>query len=111
MTNCFVLDKRVTLQELGTGRDELNAPKKDWVNVLPGDGKMWAWVRDISGRQFVAAGATQNQVQTEIGIRRRAGVVPSMRILHGGFAYDIEAVLEHDKSWLILMCKKEVVNG
>jgi SPP1 family predicted phage head-tail adaptor len=111
MTSCFVLDKRVTLQQRGTGRTALNAPAKDWVNILPGDGKMWAWVRDISGRQFVAAGGTQNQVQTEIGIRRRAGVLPSMRFLHGGFAYDIQAVLEHDKCWLILMCKKEPFNG
>lgn len=111
MTTSYALDKRVTLQQRGAGRTALNAPTKDWVNVLPGDGKMWAWVKDLSGRQFVAGGGTQNQVQTEIGIRRRAGVTPDMRILHGGFAYDIQAVLEHDRSWLILMCKKVVFNG
>jgi SPP1 family predicted phage head-tail adaptor len=111
MSSAFALDKQVTLQAKSAERDALNKPINAWVNVLPGTGKMWAWIKDISGRQFVAAGGTQNPVQTEIGIRRRAGVLPSMRILHGGFAYDIEAVLEHDRHWLILMCKKEAFNG
>jgi len=111
MTNAFNLDKRVTLQARGAGRDALNAPTKAWTNVLPGDGKMWAGIRDIGGRQYVAAGGTQNQVQTEIRIRRRAGVLPSMRILHGGFVYDIEAVLVPDNRWTILMCKKGLFNG
>jgi len=111
MANAFTLDKRVKLQARSAGRTALNAPTEIWANVLPGDGKMWASVKDISGRQFVAAGGIQNQVQTEIGIRRRAGVLPSMRILHGGFVYDIQAVLERGPDWLALMCKKEVFNG
>ncbi|QJE03048.1 phage head closure protein [Massilia forsythiae] len=111
MTQAFALDKRVTLQARSGTRDGLNAPARSWANVLGGDGKMWAWVRDITGRQYVAAGGTQNTVQTEIGIRRRAGVLPSMRVLHGGFTYDIQAVLEHDRNWLILMCKKGPANG
>ena len=111
MTNAFNLDKRVTLQARASGRDALNAPLNTWANVLPGDGNIWAWIKDITGRQYVAAGGMHNPVSTEIGIRRRAGVVPSMRVLHGGFAYDIEAVLERGNDWLILMCRKEVFNG
>lgn len=111
MATCFVLDKRVTLQSRAPARSGLNAPSRDWVNVLAGDGKLWAWVKDLSGRQYVAAGGTQNPVQTEIGIRRRDGVVPSMRVLHGGFVYDIEVVLEHGRDFLILMCKKGVPSG
>jgi len=111
MTTVFELNKRVTLQARGLDRTSLNAPGKAWRNVVPGDGKVWASIKDISGRQFVAAGGTQNQVQTEITIRRRAGVLPSMRILHGGFVYDIQAVLERGSGWLILMCKKEVFSA
>jgi len=103
------LDKRVMLQAKSEARDRLNKKIDAWVNV--GSGELWASVKDISGRQFVAAGGTQNQVQTEIVIRRRAGVLPSMRILHGVFAYDIEAVLERDRQWLVLMCKKGVANA
>jgi SPP1 family predicted phage head-tail adaptor len=92
-------------------RDSLNKKIGAWTNVLPGDGKMWARITDITGRQFVTAGATQNAVQTEIVIRRRAGVVPSMRVLHGAVVYDIQAVLERDRQWLVLMCTKGLSNG
>jgi SPP1 family predicted phage head-tail adaptor len=113
MSNAFALDKKVTLQARAAGRSGLNAPVSTWANVLPGDGKSWARITDITGRQYVAAGGIQNPVQTEIALRRRAdlAVVPSMRVVHGGFAYDIEAVLERDRHWLILMCRKEVLDG
>jgi SPP1 family predicted phage head-tail adaptor len=114
MTNAFALDKRVLLQAKGAARDALNKPLKgadNWVNALPGDGKIWARITDITGRQYVAAGGNQNAVQTEILIRRRAGVLPSMRVLHGPVAYDIEAVLERDQRWTVLMCTKGLPRG
>ena len=111
MTTALNLDKRVILQARSGARGPLNAPSKTWVNALAGDGKLWASIKDISGRQYVAAGGKQNEVQTEIVIRRRDGVLPSMRILYGAVAYDIEAVLERDRCWLVLMCKKGVSDG
>jgi SPP1 family predicted phage head-tail adaptor len=111
MTNSFALDKQVILQAKTGGRDALNAPTSTWADVLPGDGKTWAWIKDLTGRQYVAAGGNKNEVQTEIGIRRRAGVVPDMRVVHGGFAYEIDAVLERDNDWTILMCRKEVLRA
>jgi SPP1 family predicted phage head-tail adaptor len=106
------LDKRVTLQQLGTATNELNESTAAWANVIPaGDGKLWARVRDMSGRQYIAANATQNAVVTEIRIRKRAGVVAKMRVLHGHDVYDIEAVLERDGRWLDLMCARGQNNG
>jgi SPP1 family predicted phage head-tail adaptor len=99
MTNAFALDKRVLLQAKGAARDALN------------NGKIWARITDITGRQYVAAGGNQNAVQTEILIRRRAGVLPSMRVVHGPVAYDIEAVLERDQRWTVLMCTKGLPRG
>jgi SPP1 family predicted phage head-tail adaptor len=109
----FALDKRVTLQAKSATRDELNKPVDAWVNVVAGDGRTWARIRDVSGRQFVAAGGTQNAVQTEITLRRRADVqpLPSMRVVHGSVAYDIVAVLEPDRHWITLMCTKGLSNG
>ncbi|WP_198116927.1 phage head closure protein [Massilia rhizosphaerae] len=107
----FVLDKRVILQERSSARDALNKPVDAWVNVLPGDGTTWASITDQTGHQYMAAGGTQNAVQTQIKIRRRAGVIPSMRVLHGQVPYDIQAVLERDRTWMILMCTKGVSNG
>lgn len=111
MSNAFALDKRVALQIRSGARDALNKRIDTWVNVPPGDGKVWARIQDISGRQYVAAGAKQNEVVTEITIRHRPGVAASMRVLHADVAYDIEAVLERDRNWLVLMCKKGVSDG
>lgn len=106
------LDKRVTLQQLVEGKDATGALTRNWVNVIPGsDGKLWARVRDMTGRQFIAAGAKQNEVTTEIRIRLRAGIVASMRVLHHDKIYDIQAVLERDQRWLDLMCTEGVNDG
>lgn len=101
------LNKRITLQALVAGQDEAGQPTDLWTNVITdGDGKLWAEVRDVSGREFVAAGATQNQVMTTITIRYRAGVLDKMRALHGADVYRIEAVLGQDQRTLALMCSR-----
>ena len=102
------LNKRITLQVLAAGQDEAGQPlPADWMNVIAsGDGKLWAEVRDVSGREFVSAGATQNQVLTTITIRYRVGVLPKMRTLHGTDVYRIEAVLGQDQRTLTLMCSR-----
>jgi SPP1 family predicted phage head-tail adaptor len=106
------LNKRVTLQRHVQSKDASGALVMVWVNVIPaGDGKLWARVRDMTGRQFVAASATQNSVTTEIRIRLRDGVHAKMRVLHRQEIYDIEAVLERDDRWLDLMCTQGLNNG
>jgi SPP1 family predicted phage head-tail adaptor len=106
------LDKRITLQQLGAAVNELNESTEAWVNLIPtGDGKLWARVRDMSGRQYIAATANQNVVMTEIRIRKRDGVVEKMRALHRDDIYDIEAVLERERGWLDLMCTRGQNNG
>jgi SPP1 family predicted phage head-tail adaptor len=111
INDAFQLDKRVVLQVKSGARDSLNKLTNTWANVLPGAGEIWAAITDLSGHQYVVAGAQQNAVQTQIKIRRRAGVVPSMRVLHGATVYDIQAVLERDRHWLVLMCTKGLTNG
>lgn len=106
------MDKRVTLQVKGSGQDATGAVIDGWQNFITGgDGKLWASINDLTGRQYVAAKAGQNAVSTTIRIRKRAGVVPTMRVLHGDDVYDIEAVLEKDGEWMDLMCVKGVSSG
>lgn len=101
------LNKRVTLQVLTAGQDEAGEPSSDWVNVIAdGEGKLWAEIRDLTGREFISAGATQNMVVTKITIRHRAGVLPKMRVLHGADVYSIDAVLGQDQRTLALMCSR-----
>lgn len=104
------LNKRVTLQVLAAGQDEAGQPTDVWTNFVTDtvDGKIAAEVRDVSGREFVAAGTTQNQVLTMITIRYRAGALAKMRALHGADIYNIEAVLGQDRRTLLLMCSRGV---
>ena len=112
MTIAHRLNKRVTLQQLVKGKTASGAATETWENVIKtGDGKVWAGIRDLTGRQFVAAGGTQNEVQTEIEIRHRPGIVAAMRALHGADVYDIAAVLDQKRQALLLMCAKGVNRG
>jgi SPP1 family predicted phage head-tail adaptor len=101
------LNKRIVLQHKGEGQDAIGQPVAGgWINLLPGDGKVWAELRDITGREFVAAGATRNVVITTITIRHRDGVAADMRVLHGADVYSIEAVIGQDRRTLQLMCSR-----
>lgn len=101
------LDKRVLLQRPATGKDGYGQPLTGWDDV----GTVWASIKDVTGRQYVAAGATQNSVQTAITIRHQAGITPGMRAVHGDNVYDIEAVLGQDGRMLQMMVKRGVSNG
>jgi len=84
---------------------------KTWVEVW---GKVPASVEPFSAREFIAAAATQNEVTARIGIRKRAGVDPTMRIIHRGKIYNIEGVLPDPKSgldYLTLPCSEGVDDG
>ncbi len=109
MSLATTLDKRVTLQAPPSGRDDTGAALPGWTNVITdGDGKLWAGIADLTGREFIAAGAEQAAVQTKITIRYRTGVTAAMRVLHGADVYRIEAVLGQAGRTLLLMCSRGV---
>jgi SPP1 family predicted phage head-tail adaptor len=103
------LNCRVTIQSLQAGQDAIGQPVTTWTDVAT----VWASVEDLTGREYQAAQATQNPVQTRIRIRYRAGIVASMRALYGNVIYNIEAVLDRDggRVELQLMCTKGLNNG
>jgi SPP1 family predicted phage head-tail adaptor len=107
MSVAQTLDKRVLLQRPATGRDSHGQPLTGWQDV----GTVWANVKDLTGRQYIAASATQNSVQATITIRYQSGIVPAMRAVHGDVVYDIESVLGQDNRMLQLMVKRGVSNG
>ena len=96
------LDRRIQIQQPSTAQDATGEPLTTWSDVAI----CWAHVQDISGRQYVAAGGVQNEVQTQITIRHRTGLAPSMRVLHAGNTYRVEAILGQDKRFLTLMCAR-----
>lgn len=96
------LRERVTIQSPATTRNAAGEYVPGWAPVVT----VWAALADISGREYIASGATQNSAQTIITIRYRNGIQPNMRVLHGQIAYNIEAVLGQDRVRLQLMCKR-----
>ena len=101
------MNTQVVLQALTAGQSPSGAPLTTWVNVAT----VFASVDDVSGREFLAAGGTQNAITTKIMIRDRAGVVATMRAKHGADIYSIEAVLRQDNHTLLLMASKGANNG
>lgn len=96
------LNKRVTIQ-LNTPTQDANGETVDsWATFAT----VWAEIKDLNGREFLAAAATNNAVQTKITIRYIAGVLPSMRVVHGADTYNIEAALKQGKDGLMLMCSR-----
>lgn len=102
----------VLIQRPSTAVNALNERIGDWENVITvGSGKLWAAVADMTGRQYVAAGASQNAVVTKITIRKRAGIEAAMRVLRGADIYDITAVLDRTDHFMDLMCVRGVSGG
>jgi SPP1 family predicted phage head-tail adaptor len=94
-------DKLVKIQKRG-GQDEAGQLIDAWTDVC----QVWADIRDVSGREFVAASAERAEVTTRIRIWRRTDVSTAMRVLHGTTAYDIKAPLDEGRDTTLLMCTK-----
>ena len=101
------LSKRIIIQVLGDGQDAIGQPIEAWSNLIAdGDGKCWAEIKDISGKEFIAADAENAKVTTRITIRYRAGITAEMRVLHGVDVYNVLAVLGQENRTLLLMCER-----
>ena len=96
------LDRLITIQAPGTTQNEIGEVVEAWTTFA----QVWAYVSDISGREYVESGATQNEAQTKVQIRHIDGVVPNMRVTLGSDVYNIESVLGQDRVSLLLMCKR-----
>jgi SPP1 family predicted phage head-tail adaptor len=75
---------------------------------------VWAQKRPSSVREFKRSQAGQSEISGEFVIRYRSDVDATMRITHKGKVYNIEGVLEDDKSgqeWLTLPYSQGVNDG
>jgi SPP1 family predicted phage head-tail adaptor len=103
----------VLFESLQTTVDSDGATVEDWVPAF--DGRFIpADVAPLSGKELIAAGSIQAEVNTRIIIRYRPGVLPSMRVVYGTTLYNILAVI-HDpnsgREWITLMCSSGVKDG
>lgn len=97
------LDRRITLQRLTDGVDEIGQPVQAWANVS----NVWANVRYLSGIQTIKSDALVSIAKASIRIRRRTDVVAGMRALLGSTVFEIKAVLpdEQGREWVDLVCE------
>lgn len=72
------------------------------------DGKVWAQVIPLRGRDFFAAAQMQDEVTTRFRIRYRAGIDSTMRIVWKDNYYDIKGMpieVDGGREWIDLMAK------
>lgn len=106
------LRHRVSIEALVIGLDTDGATEEQWVDQF---GKLLpAEIVALSGRELIAAQAVQSRVATRIRMRWREGIEPSMRVVHRGLAYNVEAVLpdpDSGRRWITLNCSSGVNAG
>ncbi len=99
------LRHRVTFEELTVTQDTDGAQEESWTPLF--DRPISCEIKALSGRELIAAQAVQSKVSTRIVTRYRPGFKPSMRALHRGVVYGVEAVIPDPESgihWVTLMC-------
>lgn len=97
------LRHRITLQQQINTQNDYGVIVTIWQNIAT----VWAEIKPISGREYFSAQQVQSEVTTQIWIRYRKGIEPTMRVEHNGKYYEIISVLNYQglNKTLQLMCK------
>lgn len=103
------LDTFITLQAKSVARDAVGEAVPEWYDVAT----VWAKVKDLSGRELIAARAVQSESARRITLRWRTGVTSDMRIIHQGRALAITAPprMIGRRQWLELDCSEGLIDG
>lgn len=94
------LTQRVTIQSAGVTRNSIGEEVRSWSDVAT----VWAEIRPLSARELINAKAAMAQVTTRITIRYRAGLLPSMRVVHGTTVYQITEIIDQGMKHETLEC-------
>ncbi len=79
---------RITIQKLTSGRDEDGYPlPEQWTDYV----QLWAKVTHLSGKDLIAAQASQSKVIARLKIRYREDIDTTMRVIYKGRAYAIDS--------------------
>jgi SPP1 family predicted phage head-tail adaptor len=99
----------VTIQSPGLAQDEIGEAVAAWGAFVT----VRAYVRDLTGRELVAAQSVQSQVTTKITIRFREDILPAMRVTRGAEVYTIQNVMNTSgrRDWTELLCVRGVANA
>lgn len=107
------LRHRIEIQHKVTPRDPvtLEMGEPEWQVFA----SVWAQVSPLSARDLIAAQAGQSEASARVVIRYRAGVVPTMRIVHRDEVYSIEGPPLEDpnsgREYLTILVSKGLKDG
>lgn len=84
------LNRTITIQVRASAQSASGAPSTAWndFKTLPAE------KRDVSAREFLAAGAAQSEVTAKFIIRYRDDITAGMRVAMGSQLFNIEAALD-----------------
>jgi SPP1 family predicted phage head-tail adaptor len=83
-------DKKITIYKKIIGQNEIGDQIVAYQPIHPG--KLWAYVRQLSAKEYFAAAAVQNKEEMLFTVNWRADISPKMYIEYKGVWYDIQRV-------------------
>lgn len=101
------LRHRVEVQEATETRNSHGGVVRGWATIA--DGKLWASVDPLTGREFFEAQRVDSDVSLKVRMRYDDRVTTSHKIRHDGRDLQIVSVLNQrdiNKS-MLLMCKED----
>ncbi len=83
-------DKKITVYKKVIGQNEIGDQVVAYQPIHPG--KLWAYVRQLSAKEYFAAAAVQNKEEMLFTVNWRADITPQMYVEYKGVWYDIQRV-------------------
>ncbi len=103
------MNKRISIEEPATGSPAKNAYGEKNI-VWEEFAEVWAEIMPLVGREYWAQQQVQSEVTVKIRIRYLAGILPTMRVVHGERILAIKSVIDVNERHkeIILMCLEGV---
>lgn len=83
-------DKKITIYQTVVTENEIGDQITKYQPIHPG--KLWAYVRQLSAKEYYAAAAVQNKEEMLFTVNWRPDISPKMYIEYKGKWYNIERV-------------------
>ena len=83
-------DKKITIYKKVIGEGDMGDQIVAYQPIHRG--KLWAYVRQLSAKEYFAAAAVQNKEEMLFTVNWRADITPQMYVEYKGVWYDIQRV-------------------
>jgi SPP1 family predicted phage head-tail adaptor len=108
------LNHRIVLQSRSSTIDSVGGQATTWTPVAT----VWAQIQPLSGRELIAAQASQSEISHRITLRYQAAfadpqTVAAMRVVYGSRIFNIAAALNQSENnhTLVLMASEGLNDG